>query len=107
MAPVPVVLVHLFSLSLWEVVCAHVVFGAIQFQSNAAHLADRSAQVIIKSHLIFRRNEWPAIFRGEDYVIKEIRVGVGHALRLARMSRNISCKEVVGRSAGRLSVDLT
>lgn len=67
------------------------IFGAIQFKGNAAQLADRSAQVIIKTHFIVGRNEWPAILRGEDYVIKEIRVGVGHVLSLARVSRNVFC----------------
>jgi len=37
-------------------------------------------------------------------VIKEICVGVGHVLSLARVSRNVFCKEVVARSAGSLLI---
>lgn len=58
----------------------NVIFRAVKFQANAADFADRSTEVIVKPHLIFKRNEGATILGGEDYVIKKIGVGVGYGL---------------------------
>ena len=46
----------------------NVILGTIEFQGNAAYLANRSAKVIMKAYLIFRRDEVTSIFRREHDV---------------------------------------
>src|SRR6267154_4174497 len=65
--------------------------GAVKLQRDAPDFADRSSYVIVKAHLVFRGDKWTTFLRREDYVIKQIGVGVRHVLKLTRLSRNISC----------------
>ena len=65
--------------------------GAVKLQRDAPNFADRSPDVIEKAHLVFRGDKWTTFLRREDYVIKQIGVGVRHVLKLTRLSRNGFC----------------
>src|SRR5258706_3205169 len=68
--------------------------GAVKLQRDAPNFTDRSPDVIVKAHLVFRGDKWTTFLRREDYVIKQIGVGVRHVLKLTRLSRNGSCIEL-------------
>src|SRR5438477_7982624 len=65
--------------------------GAVKRQRDAPNFADRSPDVIEKAHLVFRGDECATFLSREDYVIKQIGVGVRHVLKLTRLSRNVFC----------------
>src|SRR5438105_15620420 len=65
--------------------------GAVKLQRDAPEFADRSPDVVVKPLLVFRGDEWTTFLRREDYVIKQIGVGVRHVLKLTRLSRNSFC----------------
>src|SRR5438045_3250472 len=65
--------------------------GAAKFQRNAADLANHPADVIVEPHLVFGSDEWATFLGREDYVIKQIGIGVRHVLKLTRLSRNVFC----------------
>src|SRR5258708_14126341 len=58
----------------------NMIFRTIEFQRNASDGANGSADVIIKPHLIARRNKWATILCGKDDVIKKVCVELGHFL---------------------------
>src|SRR5215471_5313766 len=62
------------------------ILSAIQRQGNASEVSNRSADVVIKTHFVIGSNQWAAIFRRKDDVIKQISVRVTHDSRLSRVS---------------------
>src|SRR5258706_3582995 len=65
--------------------------GAVKLQRDAPNFTDRSPDVIVKAHLVFRGDKWTTFLCREDYVIKQIGIGVRHVLKLTRLSRNVFC----------------
>ncbi len=71
----------------------NVIRSAIKRQRNSAQLPYRSADVVIKSNFIVRRDKRPPVFGRENEMVKKIGVRVGHAPSVTPLSMQIICKD--------------